>query len=89
MATVNESMSRQDLEAAATEAGLTDPGSYENKASLVAALNGASTVDTVPEPGGVSEQDRDDVLREMHETGRVRSGFVVNYSWSDVVRKAS
>lgn len=43
----------------------------------------------VPEPGGVSDKERDDVLREFHESGQVREGFVVNYSWTDVVRKAS
>lgn len=48
-----------------------------------------NTAASEPEPGGVSDKERDDVLREFHETGRVRQGFVVNYSWTDVVRKAS
>ncbi len=88
MATANESMSRQELESIATEAGIADPGSFENKAALVAAVNGDAG-GAAAEAGPVSDQDRDDVLRELHETGRVRQGFLVNYAWPDVVRKAS
>ncbi len=86
MVTASESMSRQELESIAAEAGIADPGSFENKAALIAAINGESGGATA-EAGTVSDQDRDDVLRELHQTGRVRQGFLVNYAWPDVVRK--
>lgn len=41
----------------------------------------------VPVDNTATDNQRTSVLKEMRETGRVRSGYVVNFAWPDLVRK--
>lgn len=81
---------REELESLAEQEGIHGPyGQYATKADLVAAITNADGDATVsaPEPNTVADDERDAVLRELHEKGVVRAGFVVNYGWPDPVRR--
>ena len=82
---------REELEALAEREGIQGPYSqYATKADLVAAIANADGDATAaaPEPDSVAGDERDAVLAEFHESGVVRAGFVVNYTWPDPVRRA-
>lgn len=82
---------REELESLAEQEGVQGPyGQYATKADLVAAITNADSDAAVstPEPNTVADDERDAVLRELHESGVVRAGFVINYGWPDPVRRA-
>lgn len=63
----------------------------DEQPSVTAADAQPVAVEAAPEPTtrDATEKQVSDVLAEFRETGRVRSGFAISYSWRPPVRKAA